>query len=145
MGKAFASIEERRLYIRNHQRVARRRGKASEHTCSCGAPAREWAQLHGKDGSADEHFEAMCHKCHQRYDGRWSPEERERVAASVKANWDAHHTREFSDETRAKMSASQQQRWQEDPDRKSVSKETRVKMRTSQQARREREKGGSTV
>lgn len=110
MGKAFASIEERRLYIRNHQRVARRRGKASEHTCSCGAPAREWAQLHGKDGSADEHFEAMCHKCHQRYDGRWSPEERERVAASVKANWDAHHTREFSDETRAKMSANHRTR-----------------------------------
>lgn len=110
MGKRFSSDEERREYNRNHYRVGVKRGRAAEQVCACGDPAAEWAHLHDTDGADHANYEAMCRPCHQKYDNRWNPEERARVAASVKASWDAHHTRDFSEETRAKMSANHRTR-----------------------------------
>lgn len=87
MAKRFGTVEERRAYNRRHYRVAKARGKASAHTCPCGAPAAEWAQLHDKDGEDPDDYEAMCRKCHQRYDDRWNDQERARVSESLKKMW----------------------------------------------------------
>lgn len=88
MAKRFSSVEERRDYNRKHYMVVRARGKASMHTCECGEPAKEWAHLHDTDGDLPSHYEAMCRKCHQRYDDRWNDEERARVSESMKKVWD---------------------------------------------------------
>lgn len=87
MGKKFASIEERRLYYRQLYRVTKIHGKASEHTCDCGEPAKEWAHLHGFSGEDPSHFDAMCRPCHQEYDNRWNEEERGKVSESMKTVW----------------------------------------------------------
>lgn len=66
-----------------HQRLTRQRGKASGHTCPCGAPAEQWAYNHtdpaplsqewnGKTVtySADlDRYDALCRGCHVRRDG----------------------------------------------------------------------------
>lgn len=58
-----------------HQRVVRRRGKASDHECvKClelgrRTQARDWATVHGTDGEdpwAD--YIALCRLCHRSYD-----------------------------------------------------------------------------
>lgn len=75
-------------YNRRHYRVRAARGRAAEHACvGCAGPAREWAQLHGTDGENPQDYQPMCCKCHQRYDGRWSAEERAKVAESVRQVW----------------------------------------------------------
>lgn len=61
-----------------HARIARARGKASEHTCSCGAQAKDWAydhsdpnELTGRGGpySLDiMRYDPMCQSCHQLLD-----------------------------------------------------------------------------
>jgi hypothetical protein len=59
-------------YRRNHHRVRTARGKASLHTCfhACGSDARDWAQLHGSDGTdPQKHFVPLCRPCHISYDG----------------------------------------------------------------------------
>jgi hypothetical protein len=66
-------------YHAMHQRLARLRGKASEQTCPCGAPAQEWSYRGGCPTemtsdcgpySADpEMYDAMCIRCHRFRDG----------------------------------------------------------------------------
>jgi hypothetical protein len=36
-------------YTANHKRVVRVRGRAATYTCECGAPADDWATIHGID------------------------------------------------------------------------------------------------
>lgn len=68
-------------YTGAHQRVYRTRGKASDHTCSCGRQAFAWAYKHdtpdpdelmtpqGRRYSADpSYYVAMCGSCHNRFD-----------------------------------------------------------------------------
>jgi len=76
-------------YRRRHERVRSARGKASWHACvgSCGGQAKEWAQIHGKDGESPDDYQPMCWKCHQKYDNRWNAEERAKVSASMKLVW----------------------------------------------------------
>lgn len=61
-------------YSAVHQRVRKRDGKASDHTCRCGAPARHWAYI-GPRAPEDrlpyrgvDDYEAMCTACHKRMD-----------------------------------------------------------------------------
>lgn len=76
-------------YTRNHYAVRRLYGPASDYECAnCDKPAREWAQMKDKDGSDPSDYDPMCNKCHQEYDDHWTQETREKVAASVKKNWD---------------------------------------------------------
>ena len=73
-------------YNNMHQKVRRVRGKASEHDCSCGQPARHWAYNHsGVDeaqGFGDgygagqlmtysydvDQYDPMCVPCHKKFD-----------------------------------------------------------------------------
>ena len=55
-------------YQRAHRRVARERGLASEHNCSCGNRALDWAHQHGSDPDDPANYKPMCRKCHQTYD-----------------------------------------------------------------------------
>lgn len=77
------------LYQRAHTNLKRVRGKASEHTCPCGKPARDWAyQFTGEtireaDGSRPysnnpDDYEAMCRSCHIQFDTEHDPEYAER-------------------------------------------------------------------
>lgn len=113
-------------YDANHRRVAAERGLAREKVCAqCDGGAREWAQVHGHDGSNPwTDFIPLCNKCHRAYDliserltGReigpetraklsaarigksMSPETRMKISASGKG-------RVVSDATRARLSAS---------------------------------------
>lgn len=89
MGKTFETIEERRLYNRRHYLVNRVRGKAREHLCEdCGGSATNWATNHDGDPDLPDDYRALCGKCHVKYDKRWTPEERAKVAISTKAVWD---------------------------------------------------------
>lgn len=61
--------ESRADYQRRHRRVVMVRGKASGHTCEeCGGPARDWATIHGVDGSDPAHYRPLCCRCHRIYD-----------------------------------------------------------------------------
>lgn len=95
-------------YWQVHNRLRLERGRASEHTCECGAPAKDWAYLGGDEGilstrgtgigqrySTDIHrdYRAMCRSCHHRHDwpeaGRpWlhSPETRAKNLEAVRAS-----------------------------------------------------------
>lgn len=77
------------LYQRAHTNLKRVRGKASEHTCPCGKPARDWAyQFTGEtireaDGSRPysnnpDDYVAMCRSCHIQFDTEHDPEYAER-------------------------------------------------------------------
>lgn len=69
-------------YRAMHYRVRTARGRAAEHVCSCGAPAKEWAydkrdpnervgDDHGRPvpySLAIEHYVAKCVACHRRMD-----------------------------------------------------------------------------
>lgn len=95
-----------RAYNRNHNRVAARRGKASEHSCvKCDKEASQWAQVHGTDGSNPlEHYQPMCIHCHRDYDDfyrkfsetrtgyKHTPETKEKIKA---ARARARKNREF--------------------------------------------------
>lgn len=82
-------------YKRNHMRVYRARGRATEHLCTdCGSPARQWAQLHGTDGSDPCNYAPMCVSCHNSYD---ADVKGARISAAL-----VGHT--VSDEVRAKLS-----------------------------------------
>lgn len=66
-------------YATVHGRLRAARGRAAEHTCSCGAPAKHWAYLHD---DPDERFQPgvgaysldltryapMCVPCHKKFD-----------------------------------------------------------------------------
>lgn len=78
MGYASAS------YQRAHTELKRLRGEASEYTCSCGKPARDWAYqftgetLRSPDGSRPysvnpDDYTAMCRGCHIRFDTDHDP------------------------------------------------------------------------
>ena len=59
-----------REYHNLHARVRYHHGKASEYLCICGEQAREWATLHGRDGTdISEDYVPLCRKCHAAYDG----------------------------------------------------------------------------
>ncbi len=69
-------------YSGAHQRIYKRRGRASEHTCPCGAAAEHWSydhndpdELTGTDKGYRvtysvkiEHYVARCVLCHNRLD-----------------------------------------------------------------------------
>lgn len=98
-------------YYKRHRAVYKARGKASEYVCSCGETAKCWAQRHGTDGNDPYDYDPMCWQCHHKYDGRWSPEERAKVAASVKKTWsDNPERRVFSESHRTNMSANHRTR-----------------------------------
>jgi hypothetical protein len=87
-------------------RLRRRRGNASQHPCaSCDGPAREWAKVHGTDGTgiwAD--YIPLCSKCHRRYDGNGNRTAR---SAETRARQSAAMTgKRWSAERRAKYEAS---------------------------------------
>lgn len=117
--KTFRSDEERRLYNRQHARVNRNLGKAREYECEmqCGSSATEWAQTHGMDGSNDDHFRALCHKCHLKYDNRWNEAERKKVSETNKRLGRTPPSQlgaKRSEETLAKMSEAQLLRYQKE-------------------------------
>jgi hypothetical protein len=66
-------------YVAVHDRVHRARGKASEHRCTCGAPAAEWSYDHkdpahllsdrGRPYSTNmDRYVPLCRPCHRRLD-----------------------------------------------------------------------------
>jgi len=88
-------------YFAVHERLKRERGKASEHCCTCGAPARDWAyqgttgeekieKYNGRKYSENlGDYLPMCRSCHLKLDiddrrTAWSPEALERYRAGVK-------------------------------------------------------------
>jgi hypothetical protein len=54
-------------YSTLHYRVRSARGKASIHTCACGDPAEQWANLTGNYADVAD-YEAMCRRCHVAFD-----------------------------------------------------------------------------
>lgn len=88
-------------YSRRHRMVVKYRGKAAEHTCSCGKPAREWATIHGKDGLSPEDYMPMCSSCHRHYDKPKVP--RKRTEEEKKNLSEKMKGRKLSPETRAKL------------------------------------------
>ncbi len=74
-------------YTALHNRVYRRRGKAS--CCEqCGAQGRkyEWAMKHGTDGTGVMDYVSLCKPCHRLYDlGRLTLGQREEIARRVSA------------------------------------------------------------
>lgn len=118
-----------------HQRLYRVRGKASQHPCiDCDAPARDWSWVHDTDGSdLDEHFVPRCCSCHRKYDYKGGSSNRPpgvlaKLSEAAKRQWS-----EDGSVVREAVVAS-------NITRKNPSEETRAKMRASQRARREREK-----
>lgn len=80
-----------------HQRLARKRGRASDQTCECGAPASQWSWrreagtgliLQGTSGGCRvtygtdiETYDALCRVCHRARDPKpWSLRLRESAA-----------------------------------------------------------------
>lgn len=56
-------------YGRNHDRLRRVRGPAHAHRCAgCGGQGRQWAQIHGGDGTDPQAYMPMCFTCHVNYD-----------------------------------------------------------------------------
>jgi hypothetical protein len=100
-------------YQRNHARVRRERGKASEYQCLlCFDLAAEWAHLWRTHPDPTDiwSYEAMCHQDHRDYDensGWDNPEIRaRRIAARQQIN---------TPEYRAKASERARKRW-DDPE-----------------------------
>ena len=58
-------------YSANHNRVRKMRGSASNFLCEggCQGRARDWALVHGKDGTDPASYVPLCRRCHYRYDG----------------------------------------------------------------------------
>ena len=70
-----------------HERVVRRKGKASRYDCigGCGRVAQEWSRIHGRDGSDPlTHYLPACCSCHQIYDDHWNKETRAKVSRRMK-------------------------------------------------------------
>lgn len=86
-GTAHPNWRPAATYGTAHRHVRQLRGPASAHVCPCGKPAREWAYDHADPDerteardlrgrgvrvvaySTDpEHYRAMCHGCHVRFD-----------------------------------------------------------------------------
>ena len=62
-----------------HQRVVRKRGKASEHLCvDCGGQAYDWSLTHGENPQEFVSYEPRCRSCHLKYD--YTDERRAKVA-----------------------------------------------------------------
>jgi hypothetical protein len=56
-------------YIRNHRRVHKKYGSASDYQCLlCFDPARDWAHMHGTDPADPDNYEPMCKTDHNDYD-----------------------------------------------------------------------------
>lgn len=56
-------------YWTKHSRVRHARGPAKVHPCAdCGAPARDWSLIHGRDGRDPADYEPRCRRCHITYD-----------------------------------------------------------------------------
>jgi hypothetical protein len=56
-------------YVAQHTRLRRTRGSASGYLCECGSQAKEWATIHGCDGSDIwNHYIPACFRCHKEYD-----------------------------------------------------------------------------
>ncbi len=70
---------------RNHKRVKRHFGSASEYKCACGKQSEDWSQTHDTDGSSDDHFTPRCRKCHADYDYdlKWGAEATARRSKSL--------------------------------------------------------------
>ena len=100
----------RRHYDNRHKAIYRVRGKAADYPCvECAGTAREWAQVHGTDGSdPHDHYRPMCVKCHRNYDG-WGAIS----SASKKRYWAGVpvEERNRSPETRRKNSEANKRRW----------------------------------
>ena len=94
-------------YWQVHHRLRTERGKASDHLCQCGRPAKDWAYLRGSTGirSASgtgvgcwyseniwDDYAPMCRSCHQRLDvpegpkHLHTPEARARNVAAMRAS-----------------------------------------------------------
>lgn len=59
-------------YFQFHDRIRKARGKATGYECvMCGAPAREWAWIHGTDDRDISNYMPLCHGCHRRYDAEY--------------------------------------------------------------------------
>jgi Helix-turn-helix domain len=79
-------------YTALHNRVYRRRGKASDHGCEhCGRKEPgiryEWATVHGTDGTdVHAHYISLCVACHRLYDlAKLTLEDRAEIARRVAA------------------------------------------------------------
>lgn len=96
-------------YRSRHQRVRNRRGSPSRQSCAhCGAPARDWATIHGRDGMDPlEDYMPLCRPCHLAYDDR-SEDTRRGIAAFG----EDRTLRRAPPESRARMSAAQKASWQ---------------------------------
>lgn len=56
-------------YFGCHRRVRQLRGPAREQVCvDCGEQARHWAHIHDTDPGDAQNYQAMCQKCHFKYD-----------------------------------------------------------------------------
>lgn len=102
-------------YSGRHYRVRKEQGNASAHFCvECGGRAREWAQIHGADGTDPQNdYRPMCARCHRAYDGntakaiaantgrKLTPERREQ-RAEIMRRWNASLTPEQRSENTRK-------------------------------------------
>lgn len=99
----------RRCYDSRHKAVYRAQGRASEHACvACGEQAKDWAQIHGTDGTDPLNYQTMCLKCHRDYDG-WGAvmgEHKKRYWQTVPVD-----QRNKAPETRTKNSEANKRRW----------------------------------
>lgn len=84
-------------YVQVHHEVRRLRGRADDHSCLCGEPARDWAyqhtgnpELRALDGSRPHSlnpndYEPMCRSCHIRFDLKHDPALADRYAPGFNA------------------------------------------------------------
>jgi hypothetical protein len=90
-----------------HRRIRRRRGNASQYTCTdCPAQATDWSQVHGTDGlDLDADYAPRCRSCHIRYDAdaRLNESSRQRWAAGVAAYWTPARRAERGKQAAAQM------------------------------------------
>lgn len=101
------------VYRANHKRLHKHRGRAAVHQCvRCPAPAAEWAQVHGEDGTdpwAD--FVPLCRRCHVQYDRGGRPGHPQSAESRRKTS-EGKRGQRWTPQARAAMSATWHQKRQ---------------------------------
>jgi hypothetical protein len=102
-----ARVEQHKVtsYSARHARIYKARGKASDYTChTCPNRAREWAQLHDRDGEDPDDYVPLCKPCHIEYDDGAYWTDRTMTAAQRKVLSIAHTGLKQTERTRRRRS-----------------------------------------
>ena len=101
----YADLENRRKvrgdqpgYGAKHARVYTDRGRPGAFLCEggCGSAAKDWAMIHGRDGTDPaKDYVPLCRSCHRRYDARpQTLESRQKKRDATQKSWADPEVRE---------------------------------------------------